>query len=915
MADWSSSEPEYFDSSFKKRLPIEGQRNILITSALPYVNNVPHLGNIIGSVLSADVFSRYCQMRGYQSLFICGTDEYGTATEMKALKDGASCQEICDKFHRLHKEIYDWFNIDFDYFGRTTTQHQTEICQDIFKNAHNNKYTSTSSLEQLHCETCDKFLADRFVFGICPHCKFTDARGDQCDGCGKLLDGVDLVEPKCHICQNTPKPKKSEHIFLNLDDLAGEVEKYVEKVINAADSHWSSNAIAIVRSWFKQGLEKRCITRDLKWGTPVPLEGFDSKVFYVWFDAPIGYLSMTKTLVGEDWVKWWKNPNQVELYQFLGKDNVAFHGVIFPATQIATGDNYTKVRHVCATEYLNYEDKKFSKSRNTGVFGDTVSTIGIPSDIWRFYLIYMRPENQDTAFCWDDFMLKVNSELLANLGNFILRALSFLFTNFNGEQPEIQLTSAENELIAAIDNELAEFTRNMENVRLREALIKILAISRLGNQYIQSHTPWVLVKGSPEEKQRAQTIIGVAANISILLSTLLYPFMPAVSKQIREECNIKQALKLPSSFMQMIKPGHKISKPSALFTKLEPAKVTEWKLRFGASDEASAVQATPKSNKNQKQNKQKAMSKSSDVIVEREPTNFPAIATAQETIDSLLNSVGQKLDLAKKLFTSNEVEKIETVNAKLRQEVESLKLQLGGNASILNVTGSSTNDDIKNDANVKTTQENDLDSSTQATKNSKEPTKKAPQKDQVKAAPSEKSAKGTPSANVNDEAVDVGRLDLRVGRIIEAKKHPDADALYVEQIDLGEGQPRTVVSGLVRFVPLEQMQNRLVVCCCNLKPAKMRGIESQAMVLCASTPEKVEIMEVPAECQPGDVVLCDGFTRRPDPVLNPKKKVWETVAVDLKVSDDGVAVYKGKPLKIGGSHPMTAPTLRNVPVK
>uniref|UniRef100_A0A915EKC1 Methionyl-tRNA synthetase n=1 Tax=Ditylenchus dipsaci TaxID=166011 RepID=A0A915EKC1_9BILA len=305
---WTERKPEFFDSSNKIRLPVKGARNILITSALPYVNNVPHLGNIIGSVLSADVFSRYCQMQGYQSLYVCGTDEYGTATEMKALKDGVSVQEICDKFHVLHKQIYDWFNIDFDYFGRTTTQHQTEICQEIFNKIHKNNLTSTSSLEQLHCEKCDRFLADRY-----------------CDGCGKLLDAVELVEPKCHLCQNTPKVKQSKHIFLDLDRLAGEVEKHFDAVTSAEDSHWSVNAIAIVKSWLKGGLEKRCITRDLKWGTPVPLEEFASKVFYVWFDAPIGYLSMTKALLGKDGMeKWWKNPDEVELYQFWAKTMLRF---------------------------------------------------------------------------------------------------------------------------------------------------------------------------------------------------------------------------------------------------------------------------------------------------------------------------------------------------------------------------------------------------------------------------------------------------------------------------------------------------------------------------------------------------------------------------------------------------------------
>uniref|UniRef100_A0A915DF15 Methionine--tRNA ligase, cytoplasmic n=1 Tax=Ditylenchus dipsaci TaxID=166011 RepID=A0A915DF15_9BILA len=734
---WTETKPEFFDSSNKIRLPVKEARNILITSALPYVNNVPHLGNIIGSVLSADVFSRYCQMQGYQSLYICGTDEYGTATEMKAIKDGVSVQEICDKFHVLHKQIYDWFNIDFDYFGRTTTQHQTEICQDIFNKVHKNNFTSTSFLEQLHCEKCDRFLADRYVSGICPHCKFSDARGDQCDGCGKLLDAVELVEPKCHLCQNTPKVKQSKHIFLDLDKLAGEVEKHFDAVTSAKDSHWSANAVSIVKSWLKKGLEKRCITRDLKWGTPVPLEEFASKVFYVWFDAPIGYLSMTKALLGDEGMeKWWKNPDEVELYQFLGKDNVAFHGVVFPATQIATGENYTKIRHMCATEYLNYEDKKFSKSRNTGVFGDSVSTIGVQADIWRFYLVYMRPESKDTAFSWDDFISKVNTELNDNLGNFVQRSLTFVFNHFQGVIPAMKLTAIEEELFSAVNNELEEFTKNLESVKLRNALVGILSISRLGNQYIQANKPWLTVKGTDEEKQRAATVVAVAANLSMLLSTILYPFMPEVSKQIREKCNIRQSIRLPNAFIQFLVEGHTISKPVPLFPKLDDASIKEWKVRFGATSQGDEK---------------------------------PVKST--QTTDKKLN---------------------DTANS-------------GG-----------------------------------------------------KAMP------------VSDKEVDVGRLDLRVGRILEVKKHPDADSLYVETIDLGEASPRTVVSGLVKHVPLEQMQDRMVLCLCNLKPAKRRGVPGHGDVCFLSA--QGGIMEVDPSCIPGDIVEYGNFTRRPDAVLNPRKR-------------------------------------------
>ncbi|KAL6736974.1 hypothetical protein Aduo_010656 [Ancylostoma duodenale] len=588
---WDAS-PSFIEHTPKEKLaPIKGKRNILITSALPYVNNVPHLGNIIGCVLSADVFARYCRMRGYETLYVCGTDEYGTATETKALQEGKTPREVCDKYHAIHESIYQWFNIEFDIFGRTTTPQQTEIAQDIFLKLHQNGFTSSSSIDQLHCQNCDKFLADRFVTGTCPFCSFDDARGDQCDGCGRLINAVELKSPKCHICKQEPKVRQSTHIFLHLDALQDEVRQYVENEIAKPDTRWSPNAIAIVKGWIKGGLEKRCITRDLKWGTAVPLAGYEDKVFYVWFDAPIGYLSITKCLVGDNWTKWWKNPKEVELFNFIGKDNVAFHGVMFPCTQLGTRDNYTIVNHVCATEYLNYEDSKFSKSRNTGVFGDNAKETGIEADVWRFYLLYMRPESQDTSFSWDDFALKVNSELLANLGNFINRALSFLSNNFGGIVPEMQLTDIDLELLMGVQADSVEWDQLMNAVRQKDAVRTVLAMSRRGNQYMQSQQPWVLMKGSESEKKRAATVIGVAANISYHLAVVLHPIMPKVSARIRAQCGAERLPAFSTYPISYLKPGHKIGTPTPLFTKMESAKITEWKTKFGG---AAAVLEEPR---------------------------------------------------------------------------------------------------------------------------------------------------------------------------------------------------------------------------------------------------------------------------------------------------------------------------------
>jgi len=567
-------------------LPKDGVRNIMINSALPYVNNVPHLGNIIGCVLSADVYSRFCRLRNYNSLFICGTDEYGTATETKALAEGLTPQQICDKYNKIHSEIYQWFQIDFDYFGRTTTDKQTQIAQDIFWKIQKNGHFIEDDVEQLQCTKCNKFLADRFVEGICPVCKYPDARGDQCDGCGKLINAVELIDPKCKVCSNSPIIKTSRHIFLDLPAIEPQLRDWL-KIMDA--ENWTNNAKNITRGWLADGLKPRCVTRDLKWGTPVPLQGFTDKVFYVWFDAPIGYISITANYTGE-WEKWWKNPDNVRYVQFMAKDNVPFHSVVFPSSLIACKDGYTMVTELNATEYLNYEDDKFSKSRGVGVFGDHAESTGIPSDIFRFYLLFVRPEKSDSSFQWGDLATVNNSELLNNLGNFINRGLMFLKNAFNYTMPELELKEEEYKLIATVNNNLKMYTELLEKNKIRDALAKILNISRAGNVYIQNNQPWVLAKGNEEERKRAGTVVGLSANMAALLSVMIQPYMPDISAQVQKQLMMSSDLLIiPETFSQMLPTGHKIGTPYPLFKKIEPAMAEELKKRFaGTRDESKA---------------------------------------------------------------------------------------------------------------------------------------------------------------------------------------------------------------------------------------------------------------------------------------------------------------------------------------
>ncbi|KAH8340219.1 hypothetical protein KR067_013693 [Drosophila pandora] len=570
-------------------LPKPGQRNVLITSALPYVNNVPHLGNIIGCVLSADIFARYSRSAGYNTLLICGTDEYGTATENKALAENLTPREICDKYFELHNSIYRWFGIGFDYFGRTTTQEQTDIVQEAFKDVLSAGYIIKESVEQLLCQKCDRFLADRFVEGTCPHpgCGYEDARGDQCDKCGKLVNATELIRPRCKVCNSAPVLRSSDQLFIDLPKAEPQLKDWVDK----SEGGWTNNAKVITRAWLKEGLKPRCITRDLKWGIPVPHKGFEKKVFYVWFDAPFGYVSMTKRYTKE-YQQWWQpaKGTDVELFQFMAKDNVPFHSVVWPSILLAVNKGHTLVSHIMATEYLNYEDGKFSKSRGIGVFGNDAQETGIPADVWRFYLASARPEGQDSSFSWNDLAARNNSELLNNLGNFVNRALVFCEKNFNSTVPEVAVTQDELILLALINRELKGYINSMEKAKLRDGIRHLLAVSRHGNGYMQTQQPWVLLKGSDEQKKRAATIIGLSANIACLLANLLFPYMPTTARTLFGQLNAKQTpLNAEKPFATLLLPaGHKIGKPAPLFAKLEQAFIDELKGKYGGAQESKA---------------------------------------------------------------------------------------------------------------------------------------------------------------------------------------------------------------------------------------------------------------------------------------------------------------------------------------
>ncbi|KAK9474357.1 tRNA synthetases class I (M)-domain-containing protein [Dipodascopsis tothii] len=582
-------------------LPIKGEKNILVTSALPYVNNVPHLGNVIGSVLSADVFARYSRARGNNTLFICGTDEYGTATETKALEEGVTPKELCDKYHAVHKEVYDWFGIGFDKFGRTTTEKQTEIAQEIFLKLHDNDFLEEQSMTQLYCEKHGGFLADRFVEGTCPRCGYIDARGDQCDECGNLLNPFELVAPRCKIDGSSPVPRDSKHIFLRLDKLQPEVEDFVERSFGAGA--WSRNGKQITDSWLKEGLRPRCITRDLKWGTPVPLADYSEKVLYVWFDACIGYVSITANYT-DRWAEWWKSPDDVKLYQFMGKDNVPFHTVVFPSSQLGTRDPWTMLHHISTTEYLQYEGGKFSKSRNVGVFGNNAKDTGISPDVWRYYLLMARPETADTMFSWRDFIARNNSELLANLGNFVNRILKFVNAKYDSTIPDFDTADLPGfaELKADLDRILGQYLETLDDVHLRQGLELAMQFSARGNQFLQdSKMNNALLVDAPAT---AAAVVAVGLNMVYVLSALISPYMPATATGIATQLNAPERL-LPTEFSLDLHAGHVIGKAKHLFSRIDEKKEEEWRTQFGGKKDTKEEEEKERKKRERKEKKEK----------------------------------------------------------------------------------------------------------------------------------------------------------------------------------------------------------------------------------------------------------------------------------------------------------------------
>lgn len=533
---------------------------ILVTAALPYVNNIPHIGNIVGSHLPADIFARFMRILNYDVTFIGGADEHGTPAEVSANKKGISPKELCDYYYEIHKKIYEWFDISYDNFSRTSKEIHHKITQQFFMEIYKNGYIKEGRISLPYCENCKRVLPDRYVNGICPFCGYENARGDQCENCGKMLNPTELKNPKCAICGNTPKIIEKEHLFFDLKKLKQELKEWIE----SKEGIWKEPIINESLGWIKD-LKERCITRDIKWGVKVPLEKFKDKVFYVWFDAPIGYISFVKE-IGKNL---WDVEENTKIYHFIGKDNIIFHTIFWPAMLIAN-KKFNLPYNVVGLMYLNYEGGKISKSKNWGIFCENLLNVNIESDIWRFYLTFLIPETSDTEWKWDEFVEKTNNELIGNFGNFVNRILSFVYANFNGKisYDECKFDEKDKEILKKVRELCEEYKNLMLNLRLRDGLRKILEISDLGNKYFQKSEPW-----KNKRKENLYICVLIVYNLSIII----HPFLPKTSKKIHKMLNLNEDIKFENIYKQDLK--FKIENPVPLFKKLDKKIIEEVKAK------------------------------------------------------------------------------------------------------------------------------------------------------------------------------------------------------------------------------------------------------------------------------------------------------------------------------------------------
>jgi len=698
-----------------------------VTAALPYANGPVHIGHLAGCYLPADIYARYLRSKGEDVIFICGSDEHGVPITIKAKKEGITPQQVVDKYHKMMGDSFKEFGISFDIYSRTSSKIHHETASDFFKNLYEKNIFTEEITEQYFDLAANQFLADRYIIGTCPKCANENAYGDQCEKCGTALSPMELINPRSTLSGEKPVLKKTKNWFLPLDKMQPQIEKYI-------DSHkdWKTNVYGQCKSWLNQGLQPRAMTRDLDWGVKVPIEGAEGKVLYVWFDAPIGYISATKELfvarhlkrhseldsesareqisnkISDDngsWEKYWKD-KETKLVHFIGKDNIVFHCIIFPAMLMAHGE-YILAENVPANEFLNLEGEKISTSRNWAVWlHEYLIDFKDKQDVLRYTLCANAPETKDNDFTWKDFLAKNNNELVAILGNFVNRTLVLTHKYYEGKVPIVdEYTKNDILLKQEISKFPAKISASIEQYRFREALAEVMNLARLGNKYLADNEPWNLIKS---DEKRVRTIMNLSLQITANLAVLMEPFLPFSAKKLATMLNLNQDLKWnDASRTDLLLAGHKINEAALLYEKME---------------------------------------------------------------ESVVEAQVQKLAESKRMN-------------------ESLKSA--------DITAAKTN--ITYD--------------------------------------------------------DFSKMDIRIGTILEAERVPKTDKLLKLLIDTGIDK-RTVVSGIAAFYEPEKIIGQQVSMLVNLEPRKIKGIESQGMILMAENTKGELSFVVPTkpEIENGSIV-------------------------------------------------------------
>ena len=554
-------------------------KRYLVTSALPYANGPVHIGHLAGVYIPSDIYTRYLRLRGEDVISVCGSDEHGVPITIKARQEGVSPQDIVDKYHGIIKESFRRLGMSFDIYSRTTSPTHHKTASDFFRKLYDDGKFIEQTSQQYYDEEAGQFLADRYIVGTCPHCQNERAYGDQCEKCGSTLNATDLIGPKSAITGSTPVLRETKHWFLPLD----RYEEFLRKWILDGHKEWKSNVYGQCKSWLDLGLQPRAVSRDLDWGIPVPVEGADGKVLYVWFDAPIGYISATKELT-PDWEKYWKDED-TKMVHFIGKDNIVFHCIVFPSMLRAHG-GYILPENVPANEFLNLEGDKISTSRNWAVWlHEYLEEFPGKEDVLRYVLCANDPETKDNDFTWKDFQARNNNELVAVLGNFVNRALVLTQKYYGGAVPPAgELTAYDRETVAEIPVIKKSLEENIENYRFREALKDAMNLARLGNKYLADSEPWKLVKTDPE---RVKTILNVALQITANIAVAIEPFMPFTAEKVLKLLQIGKPGWDELGSTALLEAGHVIGTPELLFEKIEDSVVEAQLEKLAATKQAN----------------------------------------------------------------------------------------------------------------------------------------------------------------------------------------------------------------------------------------------------------------------------------------------------------------------------------------